>query len=121
MDLTTPSINERPLDQSVNTPPSNNENLLTLLVQECSRFNDQTAFAHLDTSLDPLTGKPKHDYYVDGTLVTKDQGWVGTTTYIHSTLFSYFDVDVAMDAVLNGRRYSTDPTYRYYQLSPQLI
>lgn len=64
--------------------------------------------------------EPKHDYYVDGVLVGKHNGFVGVTTYIGETLFPKFDQNIAVQNVINGLRYN-DPQYIYYQKKEEEI
>lgn len=78
------------------------------------KFDDKRADVYLDTSTDPETGEKRHDYYVNGVKVGKDQGYIGVTTYIHNNLFKKFDKEAAVQNVLRSPKYTTCSTYRYY-------
>ena len=62
---------------------------------------------------------PKHDYYVKGQKVGKENGYYGVTTYIGEVLFEKFNREQAINLVCNSSRYTSDPHYLYYQKTPE--
>lgn len=60
-----------------------------------------------------------HIYYVDG-VDYKGQGGIGSTTFIKG-FFPEFDAARIIGFILRGRRYKTDPQYKYYRKSAQDI
>lgn len=106
-DYTTPSPNTKRARHEEDPNKSHVQSLQVV-------FHKKAARTVLDTSIDPITGIKKHDYYVDGQKVGKEEGYVGVTTYVHKTLFKEFDKELAFTKVKDSLRYSSDPTYRYF-------
>jgi len=50
-----------------------------------------SAYCYMDSSIDPATGKRKHDYYVDGIHRTWDKGWATFSTLSKGHIFADFD------------------------------
>lgn len=60
--------------------------------------------------------EPTHTYSIDG----DSTGWVSCTGFVHS-FFGHFDADETVTKILRGRKYKTDPTYKYYGMTGEAI
>jgi hypothetical protein len=76
---------------------------------------------YLDTAYDSVAGKNKHDYYLNGEKINKENGYYGVTTYIGDVLFVPFDREAAFMKVFNSPRYEGDPHYKYYKMNKQIM
>lgn len=56
-----------------------------------------------------------HIYTVNG-----DSSFTSVTTWVHSH-FGHFDADEIIDKILNGRKWNSDPNYKYYQMTKEEI
>jgi hypothetical protein len=56
------------------------------------------------------TGIQNHDYYIDNKKID-----ISVTGIIHKN-FPHFDPDAVADKIVNGRRWGSDPSYKYYQV-----
>ena len=69
-----------------------------------------------DDSYDEETMAAKHDYYIDGDM----SKIISVTTIIHAN-FGHFDAEAIIKKILQNKKHSCDPTYKYYQMSAKTI
>ena len=63
-----------------------------------------------------LTKKPSNRYWIDGNC----EGLKSSTGFIHQ-FFAEFDADRTIGFILKGRKWGTDPDYKYYMMSRKAI
>ena len=65
--------------------------------------------------INPISGIQNHDYYIDGKKIDSS-----VTAVIHNN-FPHFDPESISAKIINGKRWSNDPDYKYYKVSKEDI
>ena len=84
-------------------PPEQAANLLE--VKNAHLWDKNITFREID-----------HKYWIGGDC----SDLISSTTYIHK-FFSEFDADMIISRILKSRKHSSDPSYKYYNMSAEDI